>query len=73
MFRSKAVFLVIHETALYFLTYILEITPLAIVLQAFRHEISGHIFGPIFIDLGQSVCLYEIADEFNNGSFGVKN
>ena len=33
----------------------------------------GHIFNPIIMKLGQSVCLDEISDEFEYWSFMVKN
>ena len=33
----------------------------------------GHISSPIFMKLGQNVCLDEIWDEFENGSCWVKN
>jgi len=32
----------------------------------------GHIFSPIFMKLGQNVCLDENLDEFEIGSHGVK-
>ena len=28
----------------------------------------GHIFSPIIMALGQNVCLYEVSEEFENGS-----
>ena len=33
----------------------------------------GHSFGRILMKVGQDVCLDEISDEFENGSYGVKN
>ena len=33
----------------------------------------GHIFSPIIMKLGQSVCFNEMLDEFENGSCQVKN
>ena len=33
----------------------------------------GHIFSPIIMNCGQNVCLDEISDEFENGSYKVKN
>ena len=32
----------------------------------------GHIFSPIFMKLGQNVCLNKISDEFEIGSWGQK-
>ena len=33
----------------------------------------GHIFSPIIMKLGQNVCIDNILDEFERGSFRVKN
>ena len=33
----------------------------------------SHILSPIFMKLGQNVCLDKISDEFKNGSCPVKN
>ena len=33
----------------------------------------GHIYSPIIRKRGQNVCLYEISDQFENGSSQVKN
>ena len=34
---------------------------------------GGQIYSPIIMKLGQNVCLDEISNEFENGSYGVKN
>ena len=33
----------------------------------------GHIFSLILMKLGQTICLYEISDKFENGSCQVRN
>ena len=43
-----------------------------IIEKACLHN-SGHTFDPIFMKLGQNVCLGELWDEFETGSRGVKN
>ena len=35
-------------------------------------RLTGHIFTPILMKLGHNVCLNEISDELENGSFWVK-
>ena len=34
---------------------------------------GGHIFSPVTMKLGQNVCLDEILEEFENGSWRVIN
>ena len=43
------------------------------ILEKLCVRSRGHIFSPIFMKVGQDVCLDDISEDFENGSCGVKN